>query len=131
MALSRKGEGDGSAKVVWVAEDASSSFGSPLVAGSWLYLVNRAGVATCHDLKDGSKKWNLRLPASCWASPLSSSGRIYFFTKDGVTVVLKGDGTNEALAQNKLSIEGTVYGVASVDEAFVLRTGSELICVSL
>ena len=130
MALSRKGEGDGSAKVVWVAEDASSSFGSPLIAGNWLYLVNRAGVATCHDLKDGSKKWNLRLPASCWASPLSSSGRIYFFTKDGVTVVLKGNGTNETLAQNKLSIEGTIYGVASVDEAFVLRTGSELICVS-
>ena len=70
------------------------------------------------------------MPASCWASPLSCSGRIYFFTKDGVTVVLKGDGSSDELAQNKLSIEGTVYGVASVDEAFVLRTGSELICVS-
>ena len=130
MAISRKADGDGSAKVVWVAEDASSSFGSPLVAGNWLYLVNRAGVATCHNLSDGSKKWNFRLPASCWASPLSCSGRIYFFTKDGVTVVLKGDGSSDELAQNKLSIEGTVYGVASVDEAFVLRTGSELICVS-
>ena len=91
--------------------------------------MNRAGVVSCHDIKDGSKSWNLRLPGSCWASPMQSSGCVYFFTKDGVTIVLRDDGTKEPLAENKLSIKGRVYGVASVDRAFVIRTGSELICV--
>jgi outer membrane protein assembly factor BamB len=130
MALSRKGRTNEGGKLLWVAEDGSCSFGSPLVTAKYLYLVNRAGVVTCHDLKDGRKKWNLRLPASCWASPMKTEGRIYFFTKDGVTVVLKDDGSKEILAENKLSIEGRVYGVASIHQTFVIRTGSELICVS-
>jgi N-acetylneuraminic acid mutarotase len=117
-------------RIVWIAENATSSFGSPLVAGGNLYLVNRAGVATCHDLNNGSKKWDLRLPGSCWASPISSAGRVYFFTKDGDTIVIKNDGSKEILSRNKLSINGRVYGVASVENSFVFRTGSELICVS-
>ena len=128
-AFVKNSKSDDNASVVWVAQDGSSSFGSPLVTAQYLYLVNRAGVATCHDLKDGSKKWNLRLPASCWASPMTCSGRVYFFTKDGVTVVIKDDGSDEVLAQNKLSIEGRIYGFASIDRSFVIRTGSELICV--
>ena len=60
---------------------------------------------------------------------MKTSGRVYFFTKDGVTIVLKDDGSKEILAENKLSIEGRVYGVASINRAFVIRTGTELICV--
>ena len=116
-------------EVVWIADDATSSFGSPLIADDFLYLVNRAGVATCHDLANGKKRWDLRLPGSCWASPLHAPERIYFFTKEGETIVLKDDGSKEILAQNKLSIEGRVYGYAVADSKFVLRTGSELICL--
>ena len=116
-------------ELAWIADDATSSFGSPLVAGDFLYLVNRAGVATCHDLADGKKRWDLRLPGSCWASPLHAPERIYFFTKEGETIVLKDDGSEEILAQNKLSIEGRVYGFAVADSKFVLRTGSALICL--
>ena len=115
--------------MAWVADDATSSFGSPLIADDFLYLVNRAGVATCHDLANGKKRWDLRLPGTCWASPLHAPERIYFFTKEGETVVLKDDGSKEILAQNKLSIEGRVYGYAVADSKFVLRTGSELICL--
>jgi outer membrane protein assembly factor BamB len=129
MALSRKGRTNEGGKLLWVAEDGSSSFGSPLVTDNHLYLVNRAGVVTCHGLKDGGKKWNLRLPGPCWASPMKTLGRVYFFTKDGATIVLKDDGSKEVLAENKLSIEVRVYGVASINRAFVIRTGTELICV--
>jgi len=128
-AFDKNSQPDVNASVVWIAEDGSSSFGSPLVTSKYLYLVNRAGVASCHDLKDGSKKWNLRLPASCWASPMTCLGRVYFFTKDGITVVIKDDGSDEVLARNKLSIEGRVYGFASINRTFVIRTGTELICV--
>jgi outer membrane protein assembly factor BamB len=117
-------------QVEWVAEDASCSFGSPLVTEKFVYLVNRAGVATCHEIKNGKKLWDLRLPGSCWASPLHSPGRVYFFTKDGVTVVIKNDGSKKVLSENKVSIEGRIYGVAAVNRSFVVRTGSELLCIS-
>jgi outer membrane protein assembly factor BamB len=124
-AFDKNSQQDDNVSVVWAAQDGSSSFGSPLVTSNYLYLVNRAGVASCHDLKDGTKRWNLRLPASCWASPMTCSGRVYFFTKDGATVVIKDDGSDEVLAQNKLSIEGRIYGFASVEQAFViLREGN-------
>ena len=55
--------------------------------------------------------------------------RGFIFTKEGETIVLKDDGSKEILAQNKLSIEGRVYGYAVADSKFVLRTGSELICL--
>ncbi len=129
VALSRS-NGSTDDRVVWAAEDATSSFGSPLATHDNLYLVNRAGVATCHDLRNGKKRWDLRLPGSCWASPISSADRVYFFTKDGETLVIKNDGSQEVLSQNKLSIVGKIYGVAAVDRIFVIRTGSELICVS-
>jgi hypothetical protein len=60
---------------------------------------------------------------------MKTLGRVYFFTKDGATIVLKDDGSKEVLAENKLSIEVRVYGVASINRAFVIRTGTELICV--
>ncbi len=116
-------------RIAWRAEDGSSSFGSPLATDEHLYLVNRAGVATCHEIKTGKKLWNLRLPGSCWASPLSAEKRIYFFTKEGTAIVLPADGTSKILAENKLNIEGRIYGVAAVNNAFVIRTGLELIRV--
>jgi hypothetical protein len=114
----------------WVAEDTTTSFASPLLTEKFLYVVNRAGVVTCHDINDGRKMWNLRLPGSCWASPISTADNIYFFTKDGHTVILENNGLQSVISQNSISVEGRVYGVAPVQDNFILRTGSELICIS-
>ncbi|MBG30922.1 MAG: hypothetical protein CMI31_13125 [Opitutae bacterium] len=129
MALRRKESLEGKNRVAWVAEDGSSSFGSPLATDKHVYFVNRAGVASCHEIKTGKKLWNLRLPGSCWASPIWAEGRIYFFIKEGPALVLADDGSDKVLAENKLSIEGRIYGVAAVDQTFVIRTGSELIAL--
>lgn len=128
LALKRKPIlAEGEIRVAWAAEDASSSFSSPLATKKNLYLVNRAGVATCHDLATGNKLWNLRLPGSCWASPLHSPGRVYFFTKEGPTIVLPDDGSSKPLAQNPLTLQGRVYGVGVTEDSLLLRTGTELI----
>lgn len=129
MALKRNQADEKVDSILWVAEDATCSFGSPLSTGNLLYLVNRAGVATCHDLEDGKKKWDLRLPGSCWASPLHAPGRVYFFTKEGSSVVLDDQGGKEILAQNDLTISGRIYGFAVLNRSMVLRTGAELICL--
>ena len=115
--------------VAWKAQEATSSFGSPLIHEGHVYFVSRAGILSCLDLKTGEQKWDRRLGASCWASPLAAAGNIYFFDKAGKTLVIESGGSQRVVAQNDLSIEGTVYGVAALDKVFVLRTGTQLICI--
>jgi outer membrane protein assembly factor BamB len=114
--------------VVWRSNDAAASFSSPLVHRDRVYLVNKAGVASCLDLRDGKKLWAERI-GSCWASPLGAGDRVYFFGKDGVTTVLAAEPEFKKLAENTLTIDGRLYGAAVVPGAFLLRSGNQLICV--
>lgn len=116
-------------KVAWKSGGATSSFGSPLVYKELGYSVNRDGIAICFDVKTGKEHWDIRLPASCWASPIGAAGRVYFFTRDGVCVVVKNSPELETLSENKLPVKGRVYGVAAVEGAFVVRTGNALVKV--
>ena len=131
IAVRRGGSGDVTeTHVAWKAQEATSSFGSPLIHEGHVYFVSRAGILSCLDLKTGEQKWDRRLGASCWASPLAAAGNIYFFDKAGKTLVIKSGGSQTVVAQNDLSIDGTVYGVAALEEVFVLRTGTQLICIN-
>ncbi|MBL8825569.1 MAG: PQQ-binding-like beta-propeller repeat protein [Planctomycetaceae bacterium] len=130
LALPRKLSGDvAESSLLWRADDVTSSFASPLVYRDLVFSVNKAGVANCSDAKSGKSLWTQRLPGSCWASPIGAAGRVYFFGKDGVTTVVAAEAKYQRLAENRLTIEGRVYGVAAVSGAFVLRTGEQLICV--
>ncbi len=130
LAIERGHVGELSAEqIAWRSKDATSSFASPLIYQGRVYFVNRAGAAFCLDEATGQKLWTQRLPGSCWASPLGAEDRVYFFGKDGVTTVVKAASTFEKLAENKLEIEGRVYGVAPVPGALLFRTGKKLICV--
>ncbi len=114
-------------QIKWTAEDATSSMSSPLLAGENVYYVNRAGVVSCNDIKTGKKLWDHRLPSSCWATPVAVDGLVYFFCKEGSTVVLRNDREEPVeVYSNKLDIKGPVYGVAIVDNSIVMRTGSRL-----
>lgn len=130
LAIRLGGSGDISASnVVWKASKATSSFGSPLVYEENVYFVNRAGVGYCVALADGTVKWDERI-GSCWASPIGAEGRIYFFTKDGKTIVCKAGDKFEKIAENTLPTDDRVYGVAAVNGAFIIRTGRKLIGIS-
>ncbi|MHC4989929.1 MAG: VPS10 domain-containing protein [Planctomycetota bacterium] len=116
-------------RVRWRSSARPSSFGSPLVHRGCVYIVSRAGIVTCVDLEQGDTEWDVRISGSCWASPVGAGDRVYFFGKEGVTTVLAADSSGPTtLAENTLSIDdGTVYGVAAVDGAFLVRTGTKLI----
>lgn len=117
---------DGAVPVaVWKCPDAASSFSSPLAYAGRVYLVNKAGAAACLDLATGKKLWTERV-GSCWASPLGAENRIYFFGKDGATTVVAAEAEFRKLAENRLTIEGRLYGVAAVDGLFLVRTGKML-----
>ncbi|HUR53420.1 MAG TPA: PQQ-binding-like beta-propeller repeat protein [Gemmataceae bacterium] len=97
---------DGAERVAWRSGGATSSFGSPLVYGGFAFAVNRDGVAYCFDPATGKAVWDTRLPASCWASPVGGAGRVYYFTRDGVCVVMKPGKEPDVVAENPRPVKG-------------------------
>lgn len=133
IAIRRGGKGDVTkTHVAWTAEEASATFGSPLVYQGRVYFVNRAGVAFCNELKTGKSVWTLRLAGSCWASPISSKGVVYFACKTGDVFAVKAGGEEgEVLGKVKLDIdpESRLYGVGVAGGRMVLRSGEKLFCL--
>ena len=119
----------GRADVAWTA-GSGSNFASPFLYRDCVYWVNPAGAARCLAPDSGAVRWTHRLPASIWATPLGHEDHVYFFTTDGVTQVLGASaGAPEVVATNHLTVDAPVTGFAAVDDAIVIRAGTEVIRV--
>lgn len=131
---------------VWKADKATSSFGSPIVAGNNAYFVNRTGVLFCLDAKSGRQRYARRIDSSVWATPLHAGERIYLFGRNGMTTVVRTGDAFEVLAENRLwakpaaaprpaaggrpAFGGPVlYAVAATPQRLVLRSGNQLFCM--
>jgi outer membrane protein assembly factor BamB len=131
LAIKLGGRGDVSAThVMWQTPGVDCSFGSPVILGGHAYFTNKVGVAYCLEVATGKVRWKERLSASCWASPFAAGDRIYFPCTDGQTTAVKADpAAFDKLADNKLTVQGRVVGVAAVDRAILLRTPTELVFI--
>lgn len=133
FALHRGKLGGGPApKAEWTAAKATAGFASPVVCGSMVYFINKAGVLFGVGLDDGQMRWAVRLQASAWATPIVAGRRLYVFNTDGSAVVMEGDSDEpRKLAENRLTLpeKSRVYGAAAVDGCFVLRLDRRLICI--
>ncbi len=123
---------NGKPKILWKAAEAASSFGSPLIHNGRVYVVNRAGVLFCYELQSGRLLFDRRLPAATWASPLGAGNRIWFFCRDGSTVVMEAANTPKILstASLKVGADDRVYGYAVAAGKFIFRLGAELVCIA-
>lgn len=100
--VSKTSDGNWSVEYKWHAKRATSSFGSPIVAGDSAYFVNRLGVLYKNDLKTGAESAPQRL--SCggiWATPLVANNKLYLFGQTGTTSVVDLQ-TGEEIATNQL-----------------------------
>ena len=118
------------ADIIWRSDEATSSFGSPLYTDGQVFYVNKQGAVYSLDAATGETKWSQRLSGSCWASPIGVGGMVYFFTKDGPTDVLSMDTELKIVETNSLTVKDRIYGVAVADSRFVVRTGTQLICLA-
>jgi outer membrane protein assembly factor BamB len=143
-------------KVLWQTEQATPTFGSPIVYAGHAYWVNRSGVVYCLDAETGEPRYTERIKQSCWATPLGVGDRVYFFGKDGQTTVIRSGPKFEVLAENQLwdpaaqrpdpakaaaedteekkkaaaMFSGsTQYGIAAVSGTLLIRTGEQLYCL--
>jgi len=123
---------DDTTAVAWTSPVATSAFGSPLLHQGRAYFVSDAGIAYCHRLDSGELLWDERIGDSTWAAPLAAGERVYLFSKNGQTTILRSADTFEVLARNTLEVDpkDRLYGYAVAKDRFVFRFGSRLLCVT-
>ncbi len=98
---------------------------SPLLVEDLLYLVADSGTASCFEAATGKEVWSERLGGNFMASPIYADGRLYCFSVQGKTTVLKAGRTYGVLAESRLE-SGFMASPAVSGKAFLLRTKTHL-----
>jgi outer membrane protein assembly factor BamB len=126
LAVKTDGAGDVTRdKVVWRLKTHIGKYASPLLVDGLLYTAAEESFVTCIDTADSQPVWTERIGGKYAASPVYADGRLYFFSQDGTTTVLKPGRTFEVLAKNKLA-DGFMASPAVSGRAFYLRTKTHL-----
>ncbi len=88
-------------------------------------MVSDAGVAGCFEAETGKMVWQKRIVGEYTASPVYADGKVWFFSEEGKTTVIRTGRVFELLAENKLD-EGFLASPAIAGKAFYLRTRTHL-----
>ncbi len=118
--------------IVWQWEQQGApDVPSPTTDGTYLYLLDDAGLVTCVDPATGEAIWG---PERTGAGTVSSSavcadGKLYFTDEDAVTVVLRAGPRFELLATNALDGGYTLSSPAVAGRRLYLRTEKYLYCI--
>jgi outer membrane protein assembly factor BamB len=126
LALHPDGHGELPASaVVWRSARAVPSRTSGALDDGLLFMVNEGGIASCCQSVDGAEVWRERIGGEYSASVLYGDGRIYCFSQEGKTTVLKAGRAFESLATNQLA-SGFMASPAVSGRALYLRTKTDL-----
>jgi outer membrane protein assembly factor BamB len=115
-------------EIAWSYNKSAPTMPSPILAGDELYFVSDGGVLACLDAKTGKEHYRERLGGNFSASPILADGRLYFFSREGITHVISPGKIFRKLGENKLEAQ-IMATPAAVEGAFIIRTdkGLELI----
>src|SRR3974390_677787 len=88
-------------------------------------MVSDDGVVSCLETATGNRVWRERIGGKYAASPIYGDGRLYFFSQEGKTTVIKPGRTCEFLATNSLA-SGFMASPAVSGKALFLRTKGDV-----
>ncbi len=126
LALRADGHGDVTeSAVLWRVSRASPRMPSPVLVNGMLFMVTDAGIASCVDAATGAESWRERIGGEYASSVLYGDGRVYFFSQQGKSTVLKASRAFEPLATNELA-HGFMASPAVSGKALYLRTKTDL-----
>ena len=140
--ITKHGEGSFVADYKWQAAKATSTFGSPVIAGDTAAIVTRAGVLYRLDLKTGEKVSAGRIDAGgIWATPIVSGDKLYIFGYKGTTsVVSLADG--KEIASNRcwdatgpggktpgFGGGNVLYAAAIAGDRLIIRRGDKMYAI--
>ena len=111
--------------VAWKVKRGVPNKPSILLVDDLIYMIGDTGIASCIDAKTGEQVWQQRIGGEYSASPLYADGRLWFFSEDGKTTVLKPGRVFEQVGENRLD-EGFLASPAIAGKAFYLRTRTHL-----
>ena len=111
--------------VAWKVKRGIANKPSILLVDDLLYVINDTGIASCIEAKTGDLVWQNRIGGEYSASPIYADGKIWLFSEEGKTTVLRPGRTFAVLAENQLE-EGFLASAAVVGKAFYLRTRTHL-----
>ncbi len=142
--VTKQADGSFQAAFKWQAKKATSTFGSPVVAGNTAAIVNRTGVLYRIDLESGDQVSMDRVSAGgIWATPIVNGDVIYVFGHKGTTSVISltnGDevATNRCWAEaddeapangNETTSAKVLYAAAAASPYLIIRSGDELFAI--
>jgi outer membrane protein assembly factor BamB len=125
-AVKTDGEGDVTdTGVVWKLKTRVGRYASPIIVDGLLYTASDESFISCIEAATGQTVWTERVGGKYAASPIYGDGRLYFFSQEGTTLVLKPGRALEILATNTLA-SGFMASPAADGKALFLRTKTHL-----
>ena len=126
LAVKTDGQGDVTdSAVLWTFNAHVGTYASPLLVDGLIYTAAAETYVTCLEAATGKTVWAERIGGKHAASPICADGRLYFFSQQGMTTVLKPGRAFEVLATNTLA-NGFMASPAASGKAFFLRTRTHL-----
>ena len=126
LAVRLGGQGDVTdTRIAWRTDAMVPKTASPILVDGLLYMISDDGLVSCLEAATGKQVWHSRIGGTYAASPIYGDNRLYFFSQQGKTTVLKPGRTFEVLATNSLP-SGFMASPAVSDHALYLRTRTEL-----
>jgi outer membrane protein assembly factor BamB len=135
LALKAGGAGDiTNSHLVWKWAGAGSpDVPTPVCDGTYFYMVDDRGLASCLDAKSGEVIWGPKRTAQgiVSASPVLADGKLYMINEQAVTTVLAAGAAFKHLATNALDGSYTLSSPAVSGSHLFIRTSNYLYCIGV
>ena len=122
--------------VAWRLNKSFPKYSSPILVDDLVYFAMDDSFLVCVEAKTGTTVWKERVGGKYRASPIYADGRLYFFSLEGVTTVIKPGREFKVLATNALATDapqddprrgpGFMASPAAAGKALFLRTRHHL-----
>ncbi len=124
--------GGGSAEVAWRLAKNSPYVPTPVSDGETLYVLSDGGTLQAVDPKNGKVRWQEKLPANFYASPLLIGGKLYCMSREGEVYVAEVGERFRLLATSDLKPGEEVTWAdatpAVAHNSLYVRVGARLDC---
>ncbi len=111
--------------IAWRVKRGVANKPSILLIDDLIFMIGDTGIASCIEAKTGTQVWQERIGGEYSASPVYADGKVWLFSEEGKTTVLKPSRTFEKLAENKLG-DGFLASPALAGKALYLRSRTHL-----
>ena len=111
---------------LWRDNKLGPGTGSPTISGDQFYVINKANVLTCAEIKTGEILWRMRLKGPFSGSPVASQKHLFVFNEAGMGQVVRLGG-DEGKIVHSIDLEETILCTPAVSRgAMYVRSDGTL-----